>query len=126
MGDKEKPNVEPSYVCKQCGAKLKVMQHGYKTGLYCAECGTWDRWLTSRDDVWKAYNTLVTTEDIRGKAIKKYSKYGGNTIIRCEKCDCQLYSAIAPKPLGQFDLLNANFCPKCGVEFVDSQKKFRK
>lgn len=114
------------FKCKKCGGILKVMQTSQKTGLYCAKCGAFDRWLNRKSDVKEAFNLLISREDARGKAIKRVTKYGGNTVIRCEKCDCQLYSAAAPRPLGQFDLLDANFCPKCGVEFVDPQKNLKK
>ena len=41
--------------------------------------------------------------------------------MNCEKCGCLLYDSTSPKVEGQFDLVNAIYCPKCGsphLQFV--------
>ena len=113
--------------CKKCNSeKLKVLQSGDRTGVYSAECGAWVRWLKRKVDVREAYSHIIQEEDIRGKAVKRIVKYGRLTTIRCEKCDCLLYSSNVGAPLGQFDLIDASYCPKCGVEFIDEHKTFSK
>ena len=51
-------------------------------------------------------------------AYKRIGRTGKDTFIRCSECNCQLYHSAAPKPVGQFDLIDAKFCPKCGKKFV--------
>lgn len=103
-----------------------MLQTGKRTGLYCADCEAWVQWLTKKADIREAYHRFIQKDDLRGKAIKKIIRYGGITSIRCEKCDCLLYTSNVDMPRGQFDLIDANFCPKCGVEFVDDHKNFSK
>lgn len=113
--------------CIKCGSSnLKVMQSKTRTGLYCSDCGAFIQWLTRRNDIKEAYNLFIHKKEIRGKAIKRIIKYGGITTIRCEKCDCLLYTSNVEAPCGQFDLIDAKYCPKCGVEFVDNHKDFSK
>lgn len=90
------------------------------------ECKSLVRWLNSKIEVRDAYEQLIDKESIVGRAIKKIIKYGRTTTIRCEKCNCLLYSSNADPPAGQFDLIDASFCPNCGAEFVESQKKLSK
>ena len=111
------------FVCERCGSKaLKVLHVNSRTGLYCMECKSLVRWLNSKIEVRDAYEQLIDKESIVGRAIKKIIKYGRTTTIRCEKCNCLLYSSNADPPAGQFDLIDASFCPNCGAEFVESQK----
>ena len=113
--------------CRKCdGENLQVLQVGKYTGLYCRDCGAWVRWLKTRKEVRDAYNRYITPDEVRGRAIKKVERFGRTTLIRCEKCNCLLYSSNVNKPAGQFDLINASFCPQCGVEFVDVHKKISK
>ena len=113
--------------CEKCGSnKLKVLQSNKKTGLYCSKCGALIQWLTRAIDIRDAYNLLINNNDIRGKAIKRVIKYGGTTTIRCEKCGCLLFTSNVEVPCGQFDLIDAKYCPKCGVEFVNDHKEFSK
>jgi len=113
--------------CDKCGSNhLRVQQSGTRTGLYCSDCNAWLQWLTRKGEIREAYQLLIGKNDIRGRAIKRVIKYGNVTSIRCEKCNCLLYSSNAEKPYGQFDLINACYCPKCGVEFVEEQKNFRR
>lgn len=114
-------------VCEKCGSKnLKVKQSNTKTGLYCSDCGALVQWLKRKVDIREAYNILLNNNDVRGKAIKKVVKYGRTTTIRCEKCNCLLFTSSVGVPYGQFDLIDAKFCPNCGVEFVDDHKDFLK
>lgn len=115
--------MDNQFKCPNCGGdELIVIQCKSKTGLFCTSCGTRLRWLTTRKAVEEAYEHTLNSEDLRCRAIKKIIHIGKTTIIRCEKCDCQLYSSGAYKPLGQFDLIDANFCPVCGAEFVEAHK----
>lgn len=113
--------------CRKCdGDNLQVLQVGEHTGLYCRDCGAWVRWLKTGREVRDAYSRYISLDEVRGKAIKKVFKSGRTTLIRCEKCNCLLYSSNVNKPVGQFDLIDASFCPKCGREFVEAHKNFSK
>ena len=57
------------------------------------------------------------SEEKKKKVKKRIVRYSGNTIVKCSQCGCLLYRSNAPKPEGQFDLINAVFCPQCGREF---------
>lgn len=110
-------------VCPRCGStKTTVKQTKQRTGLYCVECSKWLQWLWSGKEIKKAYDDMFVAGDLEGKGYKKIFKYGGNTTIRCSTCNCLLYSSKAGEPIGQFDLINAKFCPNCGLEFVKQQQ----
>ena len=126
-GDQILKRQDNRFVCERCGStNLKVLQVNSKTGLYCAECKSFIRWLNRKIDVREAYERLIPKDAVVGKAIKKIIKYGRTTTIRCEKCDCLLFSSNETRPAGQFDLIDAKFCPNCGVEFIDEHKNLYK
>ena len=115
------------FKCPNCDSlELVVLRTNKKTGLFCTKCGTRVRWLNSNKEISEAYQRTIQPEEVRGKAIKMIVKFGRITNIKCEKCGCLLYSSGAEKPLGQFDLIGANYCPQCGSEFVESQKQMAK
>lgn len=62
-------------------------------------------------------NWCVVMSEEKKRAKKRMARYAGNTIIKCSECGCLLYRSNAQKPEGQFDLINAVFCPLCGREF---------
>ena len=109
---------EIEYICPKCGSKqLDVKQEKDKTALYCKECNKRIKWLAQKEV--SSVNAQMKRENVSiGKAFKSYAKFKGATIIRCPICKCQLYNSAAPEPQGQFDLVGAKYCPKCGVEFV--------
>lgn len=44
------------FVCKKCGNKTYIVQEksngtGLATGLYCAQCGTWHKWLNKQEKI---------------------------------------------------------------------------
>lgn len=52
------------FICKKCGSKnYKVFEKsngtGIATGLYCADCGAWQKWLNKQE---KAIYTATLTE----------------------------------------------------------------
>lgn len=104
--------------CKKCECnKVVIKQIGKKTGAYCQKCGAWIKWLDSKE-IKKIYLKIKEENGGNGKAFRTFTKVRGMTIIKCSNCKCQLYHSDAPEPVGQFNLLNANFCPKCGSELV--------
>jgi hypothetical protein len=51
-------------------------------------------------------------------SIRKIFKRSGIVTMKCSKCDCLLYNSCQPKVKGQFDLVNAKFCPNCGRRLI--------
>ena len=105
--------------CNKCKSKnIYVKQANTRTGLYCADCGAWIQWLTYRETM-RAYeymkNNDMLPDDV---AYKRCGRFGNSTIVKCSNCGCQLFHSTAPKPIGQFDLIDADFCPSCGRKFV--------
>jgi uncharacterized Zn finger protein len=46
------------FACRKCGsADLFIKKNGTQTGLYCSECGAWQKWL-SKDDERLAQNWI--------------------------------------------------------------------
>ena len=105
--------------CHKCGSeKLLVRQREHRTGIYCRECGAWIQWIDYRDAM-RVYDTLKKKGIIPENAVyKRVGKFKGNMVVRCSECKCQLYHSGAPAPIGQFDLIDASYCPKCGKEFL--------
>ena len=55
------------FICKKCGSKnYKVFEKsngtGIATGLYCADCGAWQKWLNKQE---KAIYTATLTDEWR-------------------------------------------------------------
>lgn len=44
-------------------------------------------------------------------------RYRNVSNMTCRLCGCLLYRSDAKKPEGQFDLINAKYCPQCGKKF---------
>lgn len=107
------------YKCGKCGSlNVCVKLSGKRAGLYCADCGAWIEWL-SYSNTKHAYKYLRDSGLIpENAAIKQVGKFQGSMIVYCSECKCQLSHSSAPRPTGQFDLIDAKFCPKCGKEFV--------
>lgn len=38
------------YQCNKCeGKEMFIMQKGCQIGLYCSECGAWQKWLSKKE-----------------------------------------------------------------------------
>ena len=107
------------YACKKCGSeKIEVKQANKRTGSYCMDCGAWIEWLTSRETL-RMYKHLEEKKLLPpDKAYKRIGRLGKFAVGKCSNCGCQLFNSGVAKPLGQFDLMDALFCPKCGREFI--------
>lgn len=121
---KQKQDVRERYTCPKCGShdiRIGRTELNNKTSIYCDSCNTFISFVKNPAEKREIYKMLL--EDSNDEyALKVISRYGNNTTIRCEICGCPLYSSTAPQPKGQFDLINANFCPICGAEFMEKQK----
>lgn len=105
------------YVCRKCNSKnITIKQAGKQTGIYCKDCGAWIQWLTQKQ-IREVYKKIKEENDGNGKVFRHFVRRDdGTTIVKCSGCNCQLYNSMAPEPIGQFNLLNAKYCPKCGAE----------
>lgn len=113
--------------CRLCGSEhleLRVVRN--RTAIYCASCGKFNRWVTSTGEIKRLYSHLAEKGLIEHKGFKVFARFGDNVTIRCGECGCHLYATKAGEPEGQFDLINAAYCPQCGIEFIDEQKILKK
>lgn len=107
------------YSCRKCSSEnVYVKQANKLTGMYCADCGAWIQWLTYRETL-RTYDYMKKKGLLpEGKAYKRVGRFRTSTIVKCSNCSCQLFHSDSLKPLGQFDLIDAKFCPQCGFEFI--------
>lgn len=110
---------EVLYACKKCNSEnIEVRQANKRTGLYCRDCGAWIQWLTYRETL-RMYDHMNKKGLLPSdRAFKRVGRFGIHTIVKCSNCKCQLYNSGAPNPIGQFNLIDALFCPKCGLKFI--------
>jgi len=106
------------FKCTNCGStKVYAKPQGRRMGVYCAECNSWIAWTTysKMKDIYKQ----IESEDLPDNvAMRNIFKRSGVTTMKCSKCDCLLFNSCQPKVKGQFDLVNANYCPNCGRELI--------
>ena len=114
------PSKETVYTCKNCGStKVYAKPKGRRMGIYCGVCGEWIC-FTTYSKMLELYKRIEDDPDSLSDRIslRYIKKYNGVTTMRCKKCDTLLYSSVFPKVKGQFDLVNASFCPNCGRELM--------
>jgi len=106
------------YICRQCGCKKAyALPKNNRFGVYCAECNAWITWTT--------YNGMrelmgeLDENDLNDNLSPRYiKKYGQIITMKCKKCGCLLYDSSHPKSDGQFNLVNASYCPNCGRKLI--------
>lgn len=109
---------ETGYRCKKCNSiQIFIKTSGNHTGAYCKKCGKFIKWLDKREII-RIQAEKKTDKSNEEKIGRIFHKKNGIITINCSKCGCQLYNSMAPTPVGQFDLVDAKFCPKCGGEFI--------
>ena len=106
------------YKCPECGCeRVYSIPKGLGHGVYCAECNTWICWTIYKKmkEIYKQIDNDSLNDDV---SIRKTKTRNGITKMNCEKCGCLLYDSTSPKVEGQFDLVNAIYCPKCGRKLI--------
>lgn len=65
------------FICKKCGSsEYKIIEksngNGIATGLYCAKCGQWQKWLNKQEKVLFAndINSMAETENPKAKSLR--------------------------------------------------------
>lgn len=107
-----------NFECKKCRSKnLTIKSVTGRNALYCKDCNTFLQWL-DYDSVMFMHEYLQDQEGNELKAYKRMIKKENATVLKCSECNTQLYNSSCPKPQGQYDLINARFCPVCGREFI--------
>ena len=106
------------YTCTQCGChKIYAKPNGRRMGIYCSDCNAWIAW-TTYTKMCEIYKAIEEESLNNGVALRKIFKRSGITTMKCGKCDCLLYNSCKPKIQGQFNLVNAEYCPKCGRKLI--------
>lgn len=85
--------------------------------VYCSDCNEFISFTTYKKmvELYKLIEEKDLNDDV---ALRRIYKRSGITRMNCSKCDCLLYSSLQSKILGQFDLVNASYCPKCGRKLI--------
>ena len=111
-------NKEIKYKCKKCGCeKIYSKPNGRRMGIYCIDCGSWICW-TKYSTMIEIYKN-ISDDDLGDRLAKrKIYKRNGITNMKCSKCMCLLYDSRYPKTMGQFNLVDASYCPRCGRELI--------
>ena len=108
-----------NYVCKKCGSrKVIIAQRGVRTSVRCGNCAAFICFIKEVSDIMEVQNELLKRNADRDVVAKQFVKNQFGTFIYCPECKCQLFGSNAPDPIGQFNLVDAEYCPKCGVKFV--------
>lgn len=110
------------FQCKKCGSeKIYAKPQGRTMAIYCAECQAYIAQTTYRRmrEIYDALEEDDLNDNLSLRKIRKRIVLGKKiTTMRCSKCGCLLYSSVFPKVEGQFDLVNASYCPQCGRELI--------
>lgn len=94
------------FVCRKCGNTTYIVQEktngaGTATGLYCAKCGTWHKWLNKQEKVLyttpsaenkKSETCVICHTDISGE-LPKIDEYGNRYCAKCYEKKCNSESA---------------------------------
>lgn len=106
--------------CEKCGSTMpSVKQVNSSTGLYCRDCGAWQKWLFARKEIAEIQSYIKNNlEPNDNRAERCFIKRKNITTIKCARCNTLLHTSGTPTPQGQFNLLYAVYCPKCGAELI--------
>lgn len=106
------------YECKKCGCKnVYAIPNGRRMGVYCADCNEWICWTTYKNMV-EIYKNIDESKLNDSVAMRRIYKRSGLTTMRCSKCNCLLYNSSNTGIKGQFNLVNAKYCPNCGRKLI--------
>lgn len=107
-----------NFKCDECGGeKVYAKPTTRRIGIYCADCNKWICWTTYKK-MMELRKEMKPEELNDNVALRKIHKHSGITKMTCSKCDCLLYNSCYSSPEGQFDLVNAKYCPHCGRELI--------
>lgn len=106
------------FKCPKCeNTKVYAKPQGRRMGVYCSNCSSWIAW-TTYSNMKKIYKQIKLEDLPDNIAMRDIFKRNKITTMKCSKCSCLLYNSCQPKAKGQFDLVNANYCPNCGRELI--------
>ena len=106
------------FKCTNCeSTKVYAKPQGRRMGVYCAKCNSWIAW-TTYSNMKEIYKTIELEDLNDNVSLRDIFKRSGITTMKCSKCGCLLYNSCKPKVQGQFNLVNAKYCPKCGRELI--------
>lgn len=114
-------NEEKCPYCKGTERYIKTMRVG--ATIFCRNCHNKIGNVRSHTQVKEIIKEMKEYEKSlgeEGKAFKVTTKYStGSVRIRCSNCRCLLFDSEYPEQGAQVKLINANYCPMCGKEFVE-------
>jgi DNA-directed RNA polymerase subunit RPC12/RpoP len=115
---KDKPGDDFRYICKKCSSeRLTLYRDGNLIGLRCLQCGSWVTW-TSRAMIEKDYKYIKQFPENDNIQMVVFTTKLGHKIAKCGNCRCTLYELGAPRPIYQFNLVDALYCPACGKQLI--------
>lgn len=106
------------YICDKCGCTIVIAKpSGPTISVYCSRCRHKIA-NTTYAGMLAIYEKLKGTPLGEEFALKSVKKNGKVVRMNCSKCGCLLHNSSMPRPRGQFDLVDADYCPKCGRELL--------
>lgn len=106
------------YICKKCGSeRLTLYRDGQLIGLRCLQCDSWVMW-TSRGKIKEDYKYIKQFPENDNIQMVNFTAKFGHKVAKCGNCRCTLYEVGAPRPIYQFNLVEALYCPKCGKQLI--------
>lgn len=110
--------METRYKCPVCGStEIYTKPHNTVYSVMCLDCGSFIRNVKYKEmqEINREIDRQSQENPIEGKSSRRRIVRRNNMVkMFCGFCGSMLYSSEYPAPEGQFDLVNAVFCPECG------------
>lgn len=132
------------FICKKCRNTTYIVQEksngtGVATGLYCAKCGTWHKWLNKQEKIlYTTHNeeidkdkeiSRLTEENKRLRAEKTCRNISDKNPVdefKCSKCGFMtedFHRLVIDEDDGEhinYEYI-IKYCPNCGAKVEDEQ-----
>ena len=132
------------FICKKCRNTTYIVQEksngtGVATGLYCAKCGTWHKWLNKQEKIlYTTHNEEIdkdkeiarlTEENKRLRAEKTCRNISDKNPVdefKCSKCGFMaedFHRLVIDEDDGEhinYEYI-IKYCPNCGAKVEDEQ-----
>lgn len=105
--------------CPRCNSrKIEYFLRGGHPAVRCYSCHYFLGRLSKPDEASLLADHMIDDGAV-GTAYRNIYTTDYGTMIRCSVCGCMLHESWHKSPKGQFDLIEAEYCPKCGSKFLE-------
>lgn len=120
------------FICKKCGSTdYKIVEksngNGIATGLYCAKCGQWQKWLNKQEKVLFAddINDNLVADAVKDKEIARLKAANAELKARLEKAEKALGLACWEMALLDICCQGCDNEENCRTMFLDGGYKLK-